>query len=216
MQTEKKILAVDDSPMNIAIVQKMLGDDFCVKAAINGEEALEIAREFKPDIALLDIMMPGIDGYEVCRRMRADHVMQKTKIIMISAKAMLSERLDGYAAGADDYITKPFEEAELMAKIRVYLRLKSVEEVDQLRTGVLSLLGHEMQTRINGILSPATILMSDDELDLPERKMLADMVYRNVKRLHILLEEVVRSQGCEVRGIQPLEHEALEEQTQPR
>ncbi len=212
MQPEKKILAVDDSPMNIAIVQKMLGGEYCVKAAINGEEALEMAREFKPDIALLDIMMPGIDGYEVCRRIRADRTMQKMKIIMISAKAMLSERLDGYAAGADDYITKPFEEAELLAKIRVYLRLKSVEEVDQLRTGVLSLLGHEMQTRINGILSPATILMSDDELDVSERKMLADMVYRNVKRLHILLEEVVRSQGCEVHGGQLVEGELHAEQ----
>ncbi|MFQ5501953.1 MAG: response regulator [Phycisphaerae bacterium] len=194
MEPKSKILAVDDSPTNVAVMQEMLGEEYTLKTAASGEEALEIANDFRPDITLLDIMMPGIDGYEVCRRMRATPSLRQTKIIMVSAKALVSERLEGYAAGADDYITKPFAEDELQAKIRVYLRLKNVEEVDQLKNGVVSLLGHEMRSQINGILLPTTLLMSDEDMAGVERKMLADMVYRNIKRLHGLLEDIVGEQ----------------------
>lgn len=198
VQDQGRILAVDDSPTNIAIMEKMLGGTYALKTAATGEEALAIAPDFKPDITLLDIMMPGIDGYEVCRKIRANPVIRDTKIIMVSAKAMATERLEGYAAGADDYITKPFDENELLAKIRVYMRLKSVEEVNQLKAGVLSLLGQEVRTHLNGILLPATILMSDEEIVGIERKMLGSMVYRNVKRLHSLLEDIIGSQGFDV------------------
>ncbi len=202
MESKSKILAVDDSATNVAVMQEMLNEAYNLKTAASGEEALEIANDFRPDITLLDIMMPGIDGYEVCRRMRATPSLRQTKIIMVSAKALVSERLEGYAAGADDYITKPFAEDELQAKIKVYLRLKNVEEVDQLKNGVVSLLGHEMRSQINGILLPTTLLMSDEDMAGVERKMLADMVYRNIKRLHGLLEDIVgeQSNNIESRG----------------
>jgi len=202
VESKSKILAVDDSATNVAVMQEMLNEAYNLKTAASGEEALEIANDFRPDITLLDIMMPGIDGYEVCRRMRATPSLRQTKIIMVSAKALVSERLEGYAAGADDYITKPFAEDELQAKIKVYLRLKNVEEVDQLKNGVVSLLGHEMRSQINGILLPTTLLMSDEDMAGVERKMLADMVYRNIKRLHGLLEDIVgeQSNNIESRG----------------
>ena len=202
MESKSKILAVDDSATNVAVMQEMLSEAYNLKTAASGEEALEIANDFRPDITLLDIMMPGIDGYEVCRRMRATPSLRQTKIIMVSAKALVAERLEGYAAGADDYITKPFAEDELQAKIKVYLRLKNVEEVDQLKNGVVSLLGHEMRSQINGILLPTTLLMSDEDMAGVERKMLADMVYRNIKRLHGLLEDIVGEQcsNIESRG----------------
>ena len=75
MQTKHTILAVDDSPTNIAVMQEMLADDYTLKTAASGEEALEIAPDFRPDIVLLDIMMPGIDGYEVCREMRTNSAL---------------------------------------------------------------------------------------------------------------------------------------------
>lgn len=131
MNEENKILVVDDNPINIEIFRKLLAGRYVLRDASSGEQALEILDEFKPDIILLDIMMSGIDGYEVCRRIRRDETLKYTKIIMVSAKAMISERLKGYEVGADDYITKPFEKEELLAKIRVYLRLKSAEEVEQ-------------------------------------------------------------------------------------
>ncbi len=130
MQVQGKILAVDDDPNNITILKELLDDNYDLKAATTGEQALEIAQDFRPDIILVDIMMPGMDGYEVCRRFREHNTLKYTKIIMVSARAMVEERLEGYKAGADDYITKPFEGDELLAKVRVYLRLKHAEETD--------------------------------------------------------------------------------------
>ncbi len=191
MQSQSKILVVDDNPTNINIIRETLDGAYQLATANTGEEALQIAPDFQPDIILLDIMMPGIDGYEVCRRIRDNPALCHCKILMVSAKAMLSERLDGYYAGADDYITKPFEEEEFTAKIRVYSRLKSTEEVEQLKSNVLTLLGHEVRTPLNGIITPAKMLASDGDIDIGEQKMLADMIYRNAKRLHTLFEKMM-------------------------
>ena len=93
MQTQKKILAVDDNPTNIKILKKLLAGDYELKTATTGEECLEIAPEFIPDLIILDILMPGMDGYEVCRQIRSNKTLQYTKIIMVSAKAMTTELL---------------------------------------------------------------------------------------------------------------------------
>ena len=121
MQRQSRILLVDDNPTNLAILEEMLDDEYRWEAATSGEEALEIAPDFQPDLILLDVMMPGINGYETCRRIRANPALRNVKIVMVSAKALVSERLEGYDAGADDYLTKPFDEKELLAKVRVYL-----------------------------------------------------------------------------------------------
>lgn len=133
MQVQGKILAVDDDHNNITILEELLADKYDLKTATTGEQALEIAQDFQPDIILLDIMMPGVNGYEVCRQLREHRTLKYTKIIMVSARAMVSERIGGYEAGADDYITKPFDADELLAKLCVYLRLKHNEEMDQIR-----------------------------------------------------------------------------------
>ena len=141
MQAKEKVLAVDDSEFNLEIIKEALGDEYNLKTATIGEEALEIVLDYQPNIVLLDIMMPGTDGYEVCRQMRADPALRDIKIIMLSAKAMTSERLKGYDAGADDYIIKPFDADELLAKVRVYSRLSTLEEVEclnkKLQTAIL-------------------------------------------------------------------------------
>lgn len=136
MQTEGKILAVDDDPNNIAILEELLDDNYELKISSNGEQALEIAREFLPDMILLDIMMPGLDGYEVCRRLREHHTLKDTKIIMLSARAMNSEQLEGYRAGADDYITKPFEGDEFLEKVHIHLYSKNTEEFDRIKRDI--------------------------------------------------------------------------------
>jgi signal transduction histidine kinase len=159
--------------------------------AASGHEALERVKDCKPDIVLLDIMMPGIDGYEVCRRLRGDVRLKHLKIIMVSAKALTSERLEGYDAGADDYITKPFDEDELQAKVKVYSRLKSLEEVDSLKNNVLSLLSHESHTPLNAILSPAEMLMSTDSMQTEERMNLAQMIHRGATRLLALFDKIL-------------------------
>ena len=131
MRVKGKILAVDDDPNNITIVEELLEDNYDLKTAASGQEALDIARDFRPDVVLLDIMMPGMSGYEVCRKLRERYTPQQTKIIMVSARAMVSELNEGYDAGADDYITKPFEGDEFLEKVRLHLLPKNTQEADQ-------------------------------------------------------------------------------------
>lgn len=127
MSEKQKVLAVDDEPRNQRIVSETLEDVVELKAVSSGEEALNIIESYAPDLVLLDIMMPGIDGYEVCQTIRANPRLSLTKIILVSGKAMIEERLKGYDAGADDYMTKPFVPEELLAKTKVFLRLAAVE-----------------------------------------------------------------------------------------
>lgn len=114
-----KILAVDDDLLNLEILKELLEEDYFLSTAENGLDALEMAERIRPGLILLDIMMPGMDGYEVCRQVRSREILKYTKVLLVSAKAMTSERLKGYEAGADDYIIKPFDHEELSAKIRV-------------------------------------------------------------------------------------------------
>jgi signal transduction histidine kinase len=192
MQKKHKILIVDDNATNIAILEEVLAEEYYLRAAKSGDEALEILKSFRPDMVLLDIMMPGIDGYETCRRIRSNPTLDYIKVIMVSAKAMVEERLKGYEAGADDYLTKPFEEEELLAKVRVYLRLKSIEEIDQLKSNLLTLLSHETRTPLNGILQPLEMLVSDQTVDAAMQKMCLDLVARNAEQLHRLFEKVLK------------------------
>jgi len=121
MQIPKRILAVDDNPDNIAIAEELLGEDYDLRTATTGEEALEIALDFRPDIILLDIMLPDIDGYEVCRKLRKHSALSNTKIIMVTAKIALEDRIKGYEVGASDYITKPFEEENLLESVEFFM-----------------------------------------------------------------------------------------------
>ena len=121
MQTRKKILVVDDDPNVIAIAKELLDEDYNLKTATTGEEALKIARDFIPDLIILDIMMPGMDGYEVCRRLREQSILLDVQIIMVSSKGELEDRIKGKEMGADDYITKPFEEENLLESVSFFL-----------------------------------------------------------------------------------------------
>jgi len=131
MQAKKRVLAVDDNEFNIEIIKELLDDEYNLKTATTGEKALEVAVDFRPDIILLDIMLPGMDGYEVCQQIRANPALRHTRIIMVSAKAMTSERIEGYEAGANVYIAKPFDGDELLTKIRKELHLAALEKVEE-------------------------------------------------------------------------------------
>jgi signal transduction histidine kinase len=183
MPYHTRILIVDDQPTIVAILRKILGDHYVLKTATCGEEALAIAADFSPALILLDIMMPGIDGYDTCLQLRAHPTLRHTKIIMVSSAASVTERLRGYEVGADDYITKPFDEEELLAKVRVYLRLKSMEEVDRLKSDMLALLSHEVRTPLNEILSPVDMLLAEQDMNAADQTMLLNLVQHSAQRL---------------------------------
>jgi signal transduction histidine kinase len=190
MAQSDKILLVDDNPINIDLLKMLLGNDYMLATANSGEEALQVTQTFRPDLILLDIMMPGIDGYATCRQLRSMYPSHHIKIIMVSAKSMVPDRLQGYAAGADDYVTKPFNNRELLAKIRVYLQLKSLQEIDHLKTDVLTLLSHETNTPLNGILGSLQLLRETPEMEASERNELIEMAYCSATCLHTLYNKV--------------------------
>jgi len=128
METKQKILIVDDDPTIVKFLTEVLGADYQLNAVSSGDKALEIILDFCPDIILLDIMMQGKDGYEICERIRSNPELPDIKIIFVSAKANLDEKLKGYRVGGDDYIVKPFEMDELLAKIKVFARLRHSDD----------------------------------------------------------------------------------------
>ena len=122
---EATILIVDDTPANLALMSSLLKDSYKVKVANCGERALEIAQsDNPPDLILLDIMMPDMDGYEVCRRLKAQESTKDIPIIFITAMADAENESMGFALGAVDYISKPFNKTVVKARIRVHIQLK--------------------------------------------------------------------------------------------
>ena len=117
MNRKRRILAVDDNPENNEIIQEVLGDDYDIRTASTGEEALKMAPDFQPDIILLDVMMPGIDGYETCRQLRQHPRLKKTTVLMVTAKGELEARIKGHEVGADDYMSKPFSGEQLRESV---------------------------------------------------------------------------------------------------
>tara|TARA_R110002049_G_scaffold2750_3_gene21849 strand:+ start:45368 stop:46483 length:1116 start_codon:yes stop_codon:yes gene_type:complete len=183
MQSLTRVLIVDDNPVNCEICVEILEADFRTRVASSGEEAIAIAESFEPDIILLDIMMPGMDGLEVCRRIR-NSTRPWTKIILVSAKSQLSDRLAGYDAGADDYITKPFDEEELLAKINVAVRMKGVEEIDDVKHRLLDVMQHGTRTPLTHIVANADLLANMGEmLTSDERRQQAETISNSATQL---------------------------------
>ncbi|MEM7165397.1 MAG: response regulator [Planctomycetota bacterium] len=113
----RKILIVDDQPLNVAVLEELLEDDYTLETANSGQEALSKIASFAPDLILLDVMMPGMSGLEVCRAIRSDARFAGAVVVLLSAKAMKEDIETGLAAGANDYVTKPFGHAEILAKV---------------------------------------------------------------------------------------------------
>ena len=128
---EKEILIVDDEPNVVVPIQFLMEQLGCrVMIAERGEDALDLIYQYKPDLVLLDIMLPGIDGYEVCEIVRLNPEYRKIKIIFLTAKGREEEIAKGLALGADAYITKPFSNIELVATVKEILE-KTYEEAGE-------------------------------------------------------------------------------------
>lgn len=145
----EKILIVDDDADTRRLVGLMLKrQGYVIVAASNGEEGLAKAFEEKPDIILLDVMMPDMDGYEVSRRLRKNPATQATPILMFTAKTQLDDKLTGFESGADDYLTKPTHPTELQAHIRALLSRVNPKKAEELDTA-----SHEHHGRVIGVLA---------------------------------------------------------------
>jgi putative two-component system response regulator len=136
-----RILVVDDEPGNIVLIRHILANQaYEVETATSGEAALEQVPLFQPELILLDVNMPGIDGFEVCRRLKANPRTKLIPVVLLTGRTALDDRIRGIEAGADDVVTKPFARSELTARIRSLIRLKRyTDELDSAEAVILSL-----------------------------------------------------------------------------
>ena len=117
------ILVVDDEPANIDILLGILGPFYDVKVAPSGAIALKITQQFTPDLILLDIMMPGMDGFEVCRQLKSDKLLSRIPVIFVTALSQGENEEKGFELGAVDYITKPVSPSIALARVKTHISL---------------------------------------------------------------------------------------------
>ncbi len=122
--SQMRVLVVEDVEANVDILVEALGDDYRVSVAMDGESALEIVGNHLPDLILLDIIMPGIDGYEVCTRLKSQKITRDIPVVFLTALSEEEDEAKGLALGAVDYITKPFRAALVKARVKNHLELK--------------------------------------------------------------------------------------------
>lgn len=161
------ILLVDDDPINLNVLfQALAGHDYRLLAARSGEEALKIARRAAPILILLDVQMPGIDGYETCRRLKADRITQDAAVIFLTALQDTHEKVKGLSLGAVDFITKPFDTDEILARVArqvevQHLSRKLQEENRQLTNQIQNL--HEKKSGRGDVSIPDLIRQGEND-----------------------------------------------------
>src|SRR5207302_7665801 len=132
MRTPPHILVVDDNPVNVDILRTRLAvHGYEILTAADGEEALVVARAKQPDLILLDVMMPKMDGIQVCRELRADSSLPFMPIILVTAKTDSKDVVAGLEAGGDEYLTKPVDQPALVARVKSMLRVKALHDTVQ-------------------------------------------------------------------------------------
>ena len=144
-----KILVVDDTPRNVKLLEDVLTvKGYAVVTAASGAEALGKVDSERPDLVLLDVVMPGMSGYEVCRKIRENPATEMLPVVMVTALDPNLERVKGIEAGADDFLTKPINQAELLARIRSLLRIKEFHETIQSQAAQLADWNKTLEARV--------------------------------------------------------------------
>ncbi len=164
------VLIVDDVTKNLQVVGTILRQaGHSVTAATSGAEALDAVREQPPDLVLLDLMMPVMDGLEVCRRLKADPSTSRIPVIFLTASNEMEHLVKGFEVGAVDYVTKPFNPPELLARVRTHLELKHarerLREMNDEKNEFMGIAAHDLRSPLNGIKGYTEMILEDPALD---------------------------------------------------
>jgi len=196
--SECTILIVDDTETNIDILVDILGEEYDVAVAMDGESALEYVEEDPvPDLILLDIMMPGLDGYEVCSRLKASKKTRDIPVVFITAKAEVEDEIKGFDLGAVDYITKPLSPPRVRARIKAHLALKQaramiekqneeLKEAASLREDVDHIMRHDLKGPLGNIVGLSQIMLEDQDLDAEHVDDLTAIEESGYRILHMI------------------------------
>jgi len=198
MRSRHVILAADDTAAHLETLREILGATYNLHCVASAAEALRVAHERRPDLVLLDAGMPGLDGYETCRLFRLDPVLHTAKIILISDRAQAEERRRGEEAGADDTLTRPYQPAELEARVELLLRLKRVEELDRMKSDLMALIAHETRTPLASMFGALELLHEEAGEGAGNLRDLCTLAVSSMARLRDLLEK--SRMLCELRS----------------
>jgi class 3 adenylate cyclase len=150
VNTPAKILVVDDTPRNVKLLADLLSvKGYGVATAASGSEALALLETAHPDLVLLDVVMPAMSGYEVCQKIRSTEETAMLPVIMVTALDPAEERVKGIDAGADDFLTKPINQAELLARVKSLLRIKELHDTIQTQSAQLAEWNHTLEQRVH-------------------------------------------------------------------
>ena len=195
MEHKKKILVIEDEEMvRDGLIEILSNHKYDVIGAKNGEEGLELAHKFFPDLILCDIMMPGINGYQVLEALQQDDNFVTTPFIFLTAKTEREDIREGMGLGADDFITKPFKFHELINAIDARFikeqirKDKAESKLNDLRLSISTVLPHEFRTPLNGILGSSQLLIEYSKtMDKEELLTLYENIHTSAKRLNRLI-----------------------------
>lgn len=181
-ETPPKVLIVDDNPQNLDVMAALLDEEnFKVFFALDGLSALQRAEDGQPDIILLDVMMPEMDGFETCRRLKAQEKTRDIPIIFMTALSSTTDKVQGFEFGAVDYITKPIQPAEVFARITTHLKIRRLQRelqnaldreraLNTLKTRFISVASHELRHPLTAILHATNFLEELGEQLSAEKK----------------------------------------------
>ena len=207
----EKILIVDDTTDIVDLLRKRFkAEGYDTAEAYDGEEALVMVAKYHPDLLILDVMMPKLDGISVCRQLRIDPATRHLPILMLTAKSDVADKVQGLDTGADDYITKPFDYKELSARVRTLLNKKSAsaEMAKKVKTEALDQMvdevSHEVRNPLVSIGGFARRVMKNMAADDPNRPYM-EIILQNVANLEQMVTELIELKGASIAFREPID-----------
>ena len=201
------VMIVDDTAANIELLSESLGDDYELIFATSGADALELIRADKPDLLLLDVMMPGMDGYQLCTLLKGDPATRDIPIIFVTAMCQEEDEIKGLELGAIDYVTKPISPHIVRARVRNHLELKRYRDLletlstaaDRAKKEFLRCISHELRTPLTPILGMTDLVLTTEEDD-DKRKYLS-LVQKAAMKLLGIIEDLIETSRFEGDGV---------------
>lgn len=196
MQTQPSILIVDDEPDNFDVIETFLGDEgYQLNYAPNGQKALDQLESFQPDVILLDVMMPGMDGIEVCRTIKNNACWQMIPIVMVTALNAKEDLARCLAAGASDFVSKPVNSTELRARVRSMLHIKQqyddLQALLKLREDMVNMIVHDLRNPLASILLSTDILLRFPELAPTKQQYKVEQIAIAGQQLQSLVDSLL-------------------------
>ena len=191
------ILIVDDNPINLRLLFHYLKTSgFKTLVATSGEKAIQQAERLQPDLILLDVMMPGIDGFETCRRLKKNELTKNVPVIFITALSDMVDKLKGFKIGGVDYIVKPFHQEEVLARVNTHLTLQrqkhELYKLNATKDKFFSIIAHDIKGALTGLLGISELL-SDSVSDFSKEEVesIAGDIYNSARNTYKLLENLL-------------------------